>query len=1031
MKRLKTIPQIPDSFKLLHTIQKHEKNINDISWSPDGKTIASTSDDSTICLWDSLSGKLVKTLKGHDRSVLSVCWAPNSLLIASGSADQTIRIWDSQSGRLTWKYPDKNGAVNSIEWSPDGRFLAWGSSDDGSIRICDVLSISDKLHQTLICHKAEVKSVAWSLDMKFIASSSVDKTICIWDAHKGELHHILEGHHDSVFSIAWDTNSQTLASGSVDKTIRIWNPENGQLLAILEGHTSSILCVRFSPYAHDNFPHILASESDDTIHFWRCDTWESVAVLDKSIGKSSTINMEDLLEKKYSYAFYGKNFLDSQGGLAFHPTAPTLATRGGGNRIIHVWQLDHRILFATTALSEPKHYRNAKVVLVGDTGVGKSGLGLVLTGQTWEATESTHGRHVWTFDSQDISLSDGRQETREILLWDLAGQPGYRLIHQLHLNEVAIALVVFDARSETEPFAGVRHWNRALTQAQHLQRIETISLKKYLVAARADRGGISVSRERINYTVNKMDFNGFFETSAKEGWQVFELIKAIREGIDWDGLPSVSSNEMFQIIKQFLVDEKKVGRLLSTFDDLYRLFCQTHSNFADNNELRAKFNTCIGRVECRGLIRQLSFGNYILLQPELLDAYASAMINAAKSEPDGLGFIPEEDALNGRFKMPTDERVANKNQEKLLLIATIEELLQHELALKEVTDLGTDLVFPSQFTRELPNAPELPGKFLVFTFKGAILNIYATLTVRLSRSQFFNKESMWRNSATYIATVGGSCGIYLREIGEGHGELTLFFDEAASETTRYQFEDYVFIHLKRRTLPNTIGRRRIIFCPECNESITNSQAKRRRERGFRSIRCNVCDTEISLLDREERLEISTESAIKKMDRAADAQRSFETASTILKGKIESGDYDVFLCHKSPEKSVIKEIGQKLKEQGILPWLDEWEVPPGTLWQEALGQQIESIKSVAVFIGPGKPGPWQGLELEAFIKQFIERRCPVIPVILPTVKGEPEIPPFLSLFNYIDLRKKDPDPLKMLIWGITGKRKELEDNTGNN
>ena len=57
----------------------------------------------------------------------------------------------------------------------------------------------------------------------------------------------------------------------------------------------------------------------------------------------------------------------------------------------------------------------------------------------------------------------------ETLLWDLAGQPGYRLIHQLHLNEVAIALIVFDARSETDPFASVRHWERALRQAQRLQ----------------------------------------------------------------------------------------------------------------------------------------------------------------------------------------------------------------------------------------------------------------------------------------------------------------------------------------------------------------------------------------------------------------------------------------------------------------------------------------------------------------------------------------------------------------------------------
>ena len=62
----------------------------------------------------------------------------------------------------------------------------------------------------------------------------------------------------------------------------------------------------------------------------------------------------------------------------------------------------------------------------------------------------------------------GGKQTRGILLWDLAGQPGYRLIHQLHLGEVAVALLVFDARSETDPFSGVKHWVRALAQARRV-----------------------------------------------------------------------------------------------------------------------------------------------------------------------------------------------------------------------------------------------------------------------------------------------------------------------------------------------------------------------------------------------------------------------------------------------------------------------------------------------------------------------------------------------------------------------------------
>ena len=87
--------------------------------------------------------------------------------------------------------------------------------------------------------------------------------------------------------------------------------------------------------------------------------------------------------------------------------------------------------------------------------MGKSGLGLVLSGQEYQPTESTHGRRVWTFDTREVEDPRVGQQTREVLLWDLAGQPGYRLVHQLHLNEIAVALVVFDSRSETDPFSGV------------------------------------------------------------------------------------------------------------------------------------------------------------------------------------------------------------------------------------------------------------------------------------------------------------------------------------------------------------------------------------------------------------------------------------------------------------------------------------------------------------------------------------------------------------------------------------------------
>src|SRR5262249_20243443 len=159
--------------------------------------------------------------------------------------------------------------------------------------------------------------------------------------------------------------------------------------------------------------------------------------------------------------------------------------------------------------------------------------------------------------------------------------------------------------------------------------------------------------DRIQALKDQFGFDGFHETSAKEGIGIQKLAEFIRGCIDWSALPRVSSTLLFQKIKNFLVKEKANARLLSTVDDLFRVFEKPVSKTPD--DCRAQFETCVGLVQSRGLIQRLSFGDLVLLQPELRDAYASAMINAAKGEPDGWGCIREDLALSGDF-MPAGQR---------------------------------------------------------------------------------------------------------------------------------------------------------------------------------------------------------------------------------------------------------------------------------------------------------------------------------------------------------------------------------------
>jgi TIR domain len=98
--------------------------------------------------------------------------------------------------------------------------------------------------------------------------------------------------------------------------------------------------------------------------------------------------------------------------------------------------------------------------------------------------------------------------------------------------------------------------------------------------------------------------------------------------------------------------------------------------------------------------------------------------------------------------------------------------------------------------------------------------------------------------------------------------------------------------------------------------------------------------------------------------------------------------------------------------------------PGLPWQRLIEEEIKSIKSATIFVGISGFGPWQNLEYEGLLRQFIQRECPVIPVLLKTCIEPPEFPTFLDGMTWVDFRREDPDPIKQLIWGITGVRIEI-------
>ena len=242
--------------KLLITLTEHKDKVTGANFSSDGRLLATASEDGTVKIW-TRNGKLLRTLKGHRDRLWGVTFSPDGQLIATASEDNTIKLW-TLDGKEIKTITGHDSAIRNVAFSPDGQLMAT-ASEDNTIKLW---TRQGKLLRTLTGHETRVLSVKFSPNGQLLASSSGDKSIKIWNLDGEEIGTWI-AHGDEVNAIDFSADGQTLASSSEDGTVKLWNLE-GTLIRTLMEHKGRVWGVSFSPDGQ-----LLASSSDDrTIKLW-------------------------------------------------------------------------------------------------------------------------------------------------------------------------------------------------------------------------------------------------------------------------------------------------------------------------------------------------------------------------------------------------------------------------------------------------------------------------------------------------------------------------------------------------------------------------------------------------------------------------------------------------------------------------------------------------------------------------------------------------------------------------------------------
>ena len=448
----------------LDLLTGHTDTTASIAFSPDGHTLASSSYDETVRLWDVNTGTLKSTITGHTKRISNITFSPDGTLLAGGSSDQAVHLWNAVSGEHKATLVGHTGSITTIAFSPDSKTLASGAWDN-TIRLWNIATEKERAiltgHTYFGEHTSGISNVAFSSNGQSLVSAAFNEEgVYVWDTVTGKHERTLDA--GRISTLAFSPNGKTLAIGG-RYALNLWDVATGEHKAALTKHTSFVNSLAFSPDGKT-----LVSGGGSQLLLWDTETgaqkgeivgywsngWSIAFSPDggtlASTGGYGMVHLWDMGNKQYKAALIAERIDDWIGSIAFSPDGKTLAGEGGWQ--IYLWDIEKTYLktvvkgFTGSSVSgggiRSLAFSPDGRFLASGSGHGDMKIQIWYGGRTHKATFTGHTEGIISIDFHPDSrmLASGSRD-QTVRLWDVIDET-YKMTltgHTDWVNSVAFS----------------------------------------------------------------------------------------------------------------------------------------------------------------------------------------------------------------------------------------------------------------------------------------------------------------------------------------------------------------------------------------------------------------------------------------------------------------------------------------------------------------------------------------------------------------------------------------------------------------